>query len=129
MKRTPALVLAASMLAAALPASAADAPQSLPLPGGGSLPLPPGAISACRGENVGRVVGGLLGAAIGREIAGDRRTLGTVGGALAGAWLGGTIGRQVDAGQPGCGTPRAPETAPGEPASPGMAPPSTPRST
>jgi hypothetical protein len=123
----PALILAATLLTAAAPAFAADAPQGVPLPGGGSLPVP---ASSCRGENVGRVVGGLLGAAIGREMAGgDHRTLGTLGGALAGVWLGGSIGRQVDAGQPGCASPRSPEAAPAVPAPSGAPAPSGPHST
>ena len=112
---TASLALAA-LMTMATPTFAADTPPGLSLPDGNTLPLPPSATTACRGENVGRVLGGLLGAAIGREIVDkDSRTLGTVGGALAGIWLGGTIGREVDAGQPGC-APRDAEAKPSRPA-------------
>lgn len=110
------------------PGAAARTFDAPPPWGTAPLPVPPLPPSGCRGETVGRVVGGLLGAAIARQIAGDdRRTLGTVGGALAGVWIGGTVGRQMDAGQPGCGG-RAAETPPAQPLPPDS-PPGGPRST
>ena len=71
----------------------------------GQEPMPvaqPGAVH-CPSENVGRIIGGIAGAALGNQIGkGSGRVLATVGGAAAGVLIGGNIGRRIDIGNQAC---------------------------
>ena len=70
----------------------------------GREPAPPsGSLTQCRSEDVGRVLGGIAGAVIGRQVGqGSGRTVATVGGAIAGVLIGGEIGRRIDAANQAC---------------------------
>lgn len=70
----------------------------------------PGPPARCQAETAGRVIGGIAGALIGRELGDDRagRTIGTVGGAFIGSVIGGELGRRVDADDPSCSAAPAP---------------------
>lgn len=77
-----------------------DAPIYRP----GRQPAPSrGSVTHCRSEAVGRVLGGIAGAAIGSQVGGGSgRTVATVGGAIAGLLIGGEIGRRIDADNQAC---------------------------
>lgn len=94
--------LRAPMLAWALLAAAAAAPA------GTGRPEP--TVPRCQAETTGRLVGGIAGALIGRNLGDDgaSRAIGTVGGAVIGSVIGGEIGRRIDADDPACRLPRPP---------------------
>lgn len=66
-------------------------------------PVQQGQVSYCNSDTVGKVVGGIAGAALGNQIGkGTGRAVATVGGAIAGVLIGGEVGRRIDAGNQAC---------------------------
>jgi surface antigen len=59
--------------------------------------------SHCNSETVGKVLGGLTGAALGNQVGkGNGRVVATIGGAIAGVLVGGEVGRRMDARDQAC---------------------------
>ena len=85
--------------------SARAAPRELP-PWVGSAPADDAPVIAggrCNREQIGRVIGGAAGAAIGSQIGdGTERSIAIVGGAVIGAIVGGRIGRSMDEADQAC---------------------------
>lgn len=66
-------------------------------------PVQQAPVSYCNSDTVGKVIGGIAGAALGNQIGkGTGRAVATVGGAIAGVLIGGEVGRRIDANNQAC---------------------------